>query len=328
MSTSQNTWAIVLAAGDGRRLNSLTTNAEGLAVPKQFCSLRGGASLLREALRRATAVAAPERVCTVVAESHRQWWEPALGALAPANIIVQPRNRGTANGILLPLLHIFERDPTARVVLLPSDHHFEEERVLGASLRRAVRHLHGMSRQVLLLGIAPETPDPELGYIVPGDQVNVDVSTVVRFAEKPSIDRARSLIQRGALWNSFIMAARANALLDLFRARIPDIVRQMHPAVQLDRPHPAKPVAAPELYEQLPDIDFSKQVIEGSEMMLRLVAVPRCGWSDLGTPNRLAETLRRLPRQAESHAEHSNPSAEPLNLSVQHARLLASAESS
>ncbi len=45
MSSSGNTWAVVLAAGDGTRLASLTTDSAGKAVPKQFCSLTAGRSL-------------------------------------------------------------------------------------------------------------------------------------------------------------------------------------------------------------------------------------------------------------------------------------------
>jgi hypothetical protein len=42
MDAEGNTWAIVLAAGEGSRLRSLTTTALGVAIPKQFCSLKGG----------------------------------------------------------------------------------------------------------------------------------------------------------------------------------------------------------------------------------------------------------------------------------------------
>jgi hypothetical protein len=56
MITFGNTWAIVLVGGEDSRLHSLTTTALGDAVPKQFCSLRGGTSLLLEALKRAEAV--------------------------------------------------------------------------------------------------------------------------------------------------------------------------------------------------------------------------------------------------------------------------------
>lgn len=57
MNRKNNTWALVRAVGEGSRLRSLTTTEAGLAVPKQFCSLRGGPSLLHEALQRAEAVA-------------------------------------------------------------------------------------------------------------------------------------------------------------------------------------------------------------------------------------------------------------------------------
>jgi mannose-1-phosphate guanylyltransferase len=40
-TTCGNTWAIVLAAGEGSRLHSLTTTESGIAIPKQFCSLHG-----------------------------------------------------------------------------------------------------------------------------------------------------------------------------------------------------------------------------------------------------------------------------------------------
>jgi len=40
----------VLAAGEGARLRTLTTDASGTAIPKQFCSLHGGTSLLLDTL--------------------------------------------------------------------------------------------------------------------------------------------------------------------------------------------------------------------------------------------------------------------------------------
>lgn len=46
MKAYGQTWAVVLAAGDGSRLARLTTDAAGNSVPKQFCSLDGRASLL------------------------------------------------------------------------------------------------------------------------------------------------------------------------------------------------------------------------------------------------------------------------------------------
>jgi dTDP-glucose pyrophosphorylase len=42
MTNHNHTWALVLAAGEGSRLHTLTTTAEGAAIPKQFCSIAMG----------------------------------------------------------------------------------------------------------------------------------------------------------------------------------------------------------------------------------------------------------------------------------------------
>lgn len=320
VSPFENTWAIVLAGGEGRRLHGLTTTALGIAVPKQFCSLRGGNSLLLEALKRAEAVALPEHICTVVSQQHRGWWDHALSAIPTAKVIVQPRNCGTGNGILLPLLYIMARDPGARIVLLPSDHHVRDEQVLAVALQRAVQELSARRDQILLLGIHPETEDPDLGYIVPGAREGA-VSTVDRFVEKPDAPLARHLVESGALWNAFIVAARARALLQIFIQRFPQVVVRMQAVVAQSQFTPDLSAAANDLYRNLPDVDFSRQILQGAEPVLRVQQVPRCGWSDLGTPKRVAETLQALPKSRDFPDDGVNPPAGFLNLAMQYARL-------
>ncbi len=289
----QHTWAIVLAAGEGSRLRSLTTDSTGQAVPKQFCSLQGGPSLLQETLHRAQSVVAPERVCAIVAEQHRRWWQGALRSLSASNIVMQPRNRGTANGILLSVLHIVARDPLARIVFLPADHYVRDEEVLARSLRGALEQLSRRPTELILLGISPEDADPELGYIVPSRAGAADARRVERFVEKPDRKTARSLIDAGGLWNSFIFVASGFTVLSLVRRRYPEIVDNMETAVTRDaNRHGMRAIS--ELYQQLPEIDFSRQVIQGAEDVLQVLRVPHCGWNDLGTPQRVEQTLRQI----------------------------------
>lgn len=315
-----NTWAIVLAAGDGSRLRSLTT-ADGIVVPKQFCSLHGGRSLLHEALARATAITQPRYVCTIVAEQHRRWWRHALRSFDTSNVIVQPSNCGTANGILLPLLHVVRRDPEARIVLLPSDHYVHDERVLTLASCRALAALGTDDDRIVLLGIAPDHADPDLGYIVPGSTEATGFATVDRFVEKPDRSVAQALIDAGALWNAFIVVARASALLRVYLARFPRLVAAMRATVETDAPHVDDPVATQQLYRRLDHLDFSRHVIEGAERSLRVLAVPACGWCDLGTPNRVAATLDRFPAESLGRASAPLPAAVTgiMNLAAQRA---------
>jgi mannose-1-phosphate guanylyltransferase len=313
-----STWALVLAAGEGSRLRALTTT-NGVAVPKQFCSLQGGPSLLQEALHRAEAVAPRSRICTIVAEQHRRWWQGPLWSLPSQNIIVQPENRGTAAGLLLPLLHIEARDLDARVVVLPSDHYVRDEATLARALRNATTKIRTDRDELYLLGIGPDEADPELGYILPSTNDGTNGLRVAQFIEKPPTTLARSLIERGGLWNAFILVASVRAFVRLFEQRYPDIVAEMRAVVRHDRTDPQIPLAATDLYGRLPELDFSRHVLEGAEASLRVLPVPACGWSDLGTPKRVAEALRRLDND-----ERSYPSLNPtayLSLAAQHARL-------
>jgi mannose-1-phosphate guanylyltransferase len=318
MQTHGHDWALILAAGEGSRLRSLTTT-NGVAVPKQFCSLNGGPSLLQEALHRAESVTPRSRICTIVAEQHRRWWEAPLSTLPAGNVVTQPQNRGTAIGILLPLLHLELRDPDARLVLLPSDHFVRDEDTLARSLRAAVRQLPLRSDEVLLLGIAPEEADPELGYVVPGRTDRDGAFGVQRFVEKPAAAMARALVEQGAVWNSFILAARLRALLGLYERRFPEIVARLRRAVECDvicRTESAVAAA----YERLPEIDFSRHVLEGQEASLRVLPVPNCGWSDLGTPRRVAAALATTDRR-ELPARLRRTATAILDLAAQHARL-------
>jgi mannose-1-phosphate guanylyltransferase len=310
MKTPSNRWALVLAAGSGTRLSGLTADGNGASVPKQFCSLNGGSSLLEEALARAAAVAGPAQTVVVVAEEHRRFWQHALSEQLPHNVIVQPRNRGTANGILLGASAILERDADALVTIVPSDHYFEREDVVARALERAVAAVSAeRAASIGFLGVEPEGPDPELGYIVRGEPLGDGSCTVARFVEKPSRADATKLLKRRALWNSFIIVARAEAIVELIALRYPVEVTAFRSLWQQMAWSAGLTHELERLYDKLPEIDFSRHVVEGTPGPLHVVPVPACGWSDLGTPQRVADCLARLgapAKQPRAFARHFN----------------------
>jgi len=325
MSPASRTWAVVLAGGEGTRLASLTRDAAGNSVPKQFCSLNGGAALVHDALQRARHIAPPEQVCAIVAQQHSRYWRKALQSLPAPNILVQPHNRGTANGVLLCVLAILERDPLARIAFLPADHFVLDECALARALCDLAVHLKHNPDGLTLIGIEPEEADPELGYIVPGRTLSDGSRTVVRFVEKPPLRVARELVNDKVLWNSFIFAATGWALLGLLRRHMGVRVDDMATALARDTQSGASS-ALTELYERLPAADFSRAVVQHAPQALRVITAPACGWNDLGTPRRVADTLRRLQAERLGPIMHqpADTSVRPvrafINLAAQHAR--------
>lgn len=305
-SETGHRWALILAGGEGSRLQSLTTTASGIAIPKQFCSFGGEASLLHDALCRAQTVTTPAHTCAVVSEHHRSWWQAMDLRIPSANVVRQPHNRGTAIGILLPLLQILHRDPDAGLLVLPSDHFVRDEAVLGLSLQDAMDQIQYRPDQIVMLGISPEEADPELGYIVSDCDDTDELRSVSEFVEKPTAAVAHALIARGGVWNSFIFAAHGRTLLRAFEQRCPELAAEMWEIISA-RNSPSQQADLADLYDRAPTLDFSRDILQRSPELLRVLTVPPCGWSDLGTPRRVTEALTRFPpRQARSrHAGHA-----------------------
>ena len=287
------TWGLVLAAGDGTRLRGVTSTHEGEHVPKQYWSLKGGETLFQETLKRGAAVADPDSLCAVVAREHGRWWKPEVAGLRPDNVFSQPMNHGTAIGILMPLLQIAERDPEARVVILPADHFIADEAVLGAGLRRALSLVESGVHRTLLLGVEPTSRDHELGLLLTSGQDEGNGALLKRMVEKPPWEVAERLFSQRALWNMFIVVSDIGALLHLIRHRHPVAVEMLEFALRNDRENASSPLTLDAVYRLLPSVDFSADVIAGQESRVGVVQVPPCGWTDLGTQERVVSVLRQ-----------------------------------
>ncbi len=308
-----STWAIVLAGGDGRRLRPLTTSLSGVAVPKQYCSLWGGSSLLEEAMVRAAGIAPLRRICTVVAAAHRRWWSTSLAHQPGENVLVQPQNKGTGIGVLLALLQLRERDPYANVVLLPADHYLRDEATMAASLQKLADLAAANTDSVYLLGAEPNGVDPELGYIVPAELRRDRPSGVKYFVEKPPLSEAATLVSHGALVNVFIVAGSVCALLGMYKESYSNVLFALSAASSASGGDFGQ---LTDIYEHVPVVDFSHDILARQTAVLRVLPVPECGWTDLGTPERVAEVLKTPPRQSLNRESRSNALTH-LNLATQ-----------
>ena len=221
---------------------------------------------------------------------------------------MQPRNCGAANGLLLGVLTILERDPRARVVALPADHHVLEEKVLIDSVRRGLDSVYRdrdgcLSDRLLLLGIVPDEGDAALSYVVPGEPIGGGIRDVARFVYRPPASVARDLLGRGALYNSCILAGDGTSIVEYIRERYPQIVAGMARRLGLDACRCPGRSGLAEFYRNLPTLDWGELGGQGSEAAFCVFTASACGWSDLATPRRVGNALQRI---------WSSPDREPL----------------
>jgi len=294
VTASEHTWGVVLAGGEGVRLRELTTDATGTPIPKQYCSLFGGSTLVEDALRRGQLIVGRERLCVIVSDGHARWWRSALRDIPQENIICQPRNRGTGIGILLSVLSILRRDPLAQILFLPADHYFSDDSVLATAAKTAVKEFSDAPEDIVILGMEPREADVDLGYILCGRRVGRS-RRVLQFIEKPPLPIAVDLLSRGALWNTFIFVSGGTTLLGHVRNRLPHVVDAMETALAGDEARQTDRSELRNLYQYLPELDFSRSVLAMIPSTLRVITSPACGWSDLGTPTRIGDIVRQLP---------------------------------
>ena len=292
MKSKEHIWVVVLAAGEGKRVLDLTHDRWGHRAPKQYSCIDGSRTLLGVTLERARRISTPERIVPVVAAQHQHWWTFELAGIPPENVIVQPENRGTAAGILLPLLWVTRHDPEARLVILPSDHGVSSEDTLHAAIADATACAACSAAGLVLLGVQPEGPETDYGWIVPKAGGDDRLQPVASFREKPDAATAAALLEQGGLLNSFILIADGAFLLDLFETALPQLWRSFRPLLDGDRTSPWIEQDLASLYFSVPNFDFSKDLLERAADLLWVHSVPACGWLDLGTPERLTGHLR------------------------------------
>jgi mannose-1-phosphate guanylyltransferase len=283
---NRDLWSIVLAAGDGTRLRSLTRALHGEDLPKQFARIEASRSLLQSTVERALGWSVPERIVVVVASEREELARRQLMGYGAITIVAQPKNRGTGPGILLPLAHVIAADPEAKVVILPSDHFVRDEAPFRDTIRRA-RARAEASDSLVLIGAEPDFADPQYGWIVP--RKDKGVTYVDCFEEKPSQSAAQRLLDKGALWNTFVLVASARHLWSLGSTHLHEQSQALEICV---REHSVQQQdLLEEIYATMPAGDFSRDVLEHAHG-LEMVSLPECGWSDWGTPERVLASLR------------------------------------
>jgi mannose-1-phosphate guanylyltransferase len=289
-------WAVVLAGGDGTRLQPLTRALTGDNRPKQFCPILGHRTLLGETLGRVAMNAAVTRTLCVVTRDHERYYRQELAHLAPPQIIEQPKNRGTAPAIAYALARIARVDPNAVVGFFPADHYYEDlttfSRAIGTTFAVARRH----PERFFLLGTEPDVPEVEYGWIEAGLRLEAaaPVYRVSRFWEKPHATLAVELMARGCLWNMFVMIGQLSAFRGLLAAAVPDMARTF----ELFEKLPSNEQLVSQVYDVMAPIDFSRDVVANQTDKVAVVRMPNVGWTDLGQPARVRTLMNRYARPA------------------------------
>jgi mannose-1-phosphate guanylyltransferase len=237
-------------------------------------SPHGSEARLRQTVERALRLIPARHVVAVVARDTVPSGQQVLTDLPEVRCIVQPRHRGSAAEIFLPLLGIAREDPGATVVVLPSEHLATRDGRFMLTVEKAVWAAGFRADLLVLVGAASRRPEPTYGWIEPGALVegleHLGVRTVRSFVH----DRAGAPggARDGAALGTLALVGRVQTLLALGERHLPEVLETLEP-LEPALGGPEEGLLCEAVYECMPHASISRELLERGDP-LAVVQVP------------------------------------------------------
>ena len=271
---------VLLSGGSGKRLWPLSNDIRS----KQFLKVvKNGdgetESMLQRVHRQMQAAGLGDGVTVATGAAQVESIKGQLGEAV--SIVVEPERRNTFPAIALSAAYLyFEKGCPLEetVVVLPVDPYVGEE--YFRMLHKLDGAVQAGAADIVLMGVAPTYPSEKYGYIIPDireDFKRNQLLPVLEFREKPDMQTAGELIQKGGLWNCGVFAFKLSYMMDIVKG-IFSCVCYADVAAQ---------------YGKLEKTSFDYAVVEKAESV---AVLPYHGeWKDLGTWNTLTEVMEEEP---------------------------------
>jgi mannose-1-phosphate guanylyltransferase len=217
-----NVVPVILAGGIGERFWPLSRSSR----PKQLLCLISRRTMAEETLSRVKAIMSGKAAPLVVTSS------AIAGKLRAAipkkwgyDTIVEPVGRNTAPAVAIAAAWVQARYGDSVMVVLSADHNIRPKNEFIRAAKFAV-HLAIQQNRLVVFGIKPNRPETGYGYIQLGKQLdkqeNVVGYNVVRFVEKPTVQKAKQYIRSGNyMWNSGMFVWKTSVILEEFKSYMP-----------------------------------------------------------------------------------------------------------
>ena len=128
-------------------------------------------------------------------------------------IILEPFKKNTAAAILSSVLLeevIFDQP----MIFFPADHLIENTNQFNKSINLNKKYLS--EDNIFIFGIKPHSPSSEYGYFLT-EKISKNINKVVKFIEKPNTSYAKKIIKKKGCWNSGILLARKDSIINNFK---------------------------------------------------------------------------------------------------------------
>lgn len=281
-----STHIVIMAGGLGSRLYPLSTPEH----PKQFLDLLGvGKSLIRTTFERLMACCPGAHIWVSTSESYLHFVREQLPEVPSEQIICEPVRRNTAPSLSLACRKICHLYPDAVIIATPTDAHIPDPAAFAMTMLSAIDYTED-SGAILCVGIVPDHPETEYGYIKTGEVQSGSIVKVLSFKEKPSLVTAqRYLGEGGYFWNAGIFIFKASTFMEQMRIHAPELEETMD-SIEGHLFSDSEAEALSEHFPKCDNISIDYALMEKSD---RVYMIPgEWKWFDLGSHAAISASTR------------------------------------
>ena len=224
---------VILCGGSGSRLWPMSRRL----LPKQFLPLIGEKTLFQDTALRTRGAANCGAPIVITNAEQRFLASDQLAeiGIAPRTLLLEPAGRNTAPAVAAAALHVLREDPSAVLLVQPSDHVIGDLPAFHAAVAEAVEAAG--KGFLVTFGIPPTEPASGYGYIEAGDPIAGNTFRIRRFVEKPDVEKAKAfLAQGGFYWNSGMFVFQARRFLEELARLQPDMLEAVRAALERATP--------------------------------------------------------------------------------------------
>lgn len=277
-------WGVVLAGNDGPVVEF--GRDSGRRVRRERGPFGGDARTgLRRTLERATSLLAAQRMIAVFSRDNAGGYGQELRDLPGVQHVVQPRYRGSAAEVFLPIMKIARMDADAIVAVLPADHLDGHDGRAIESIGKAITAASVRPDLPVLVGAQPRRPNPTYGWVEPGEPVDglesFSVRSVKRFVHDRAVSTHRWLSGSAGLLSTVAIVGHVGTLLDLGRRYVPEVLESLEP-IEHASGSVEERLLCDAVYESMPYASLARELLERGNHF-GVLPLPEARWRECGT---------------------------------------------
>jgi mannose-1-phosphate guanylyltransferase/mannose-6-phosphate isomerase len=200
---------VILCGGAGTRLWPKSKKN----MPKQFIDFGGWTLFQKTLLRIKNPIFGHPIISTNLSYLSLVRKYLSKYKISKYKIILEPYKKNTASAILSCTL-LKEVSYEQPMIFFPADHLIEKINQFNKSINLNKKYLN--EDNVFIFGIKPDSPSSQYGYFLTRKKKK-NINKVIKFIEKPKINNAKKILKKKGYWNSGILFARKDSIINNFK---------------------------------------------------------------------------------------------------------------